>query len=725
MKIFFLSILIYSAISVHANSQSFATWDNQQLILDNGLVKRVILLKGSTNNCLTTTQFVLKNEGKSYFANNNDEFFVELNGEAYTGKNPWQLEECTLAQDTMKGNGATITLKAMTGRAAGIKLRITYLLYPDLPIVKKTIAFDNEGKEEICIESLDVEKLITGLEPTYTWICNSYGRYKTINGYEGDYYDPVVVLHDVAEERGIVLGNEAPGVTKKITAMLDGSTITIGLNHASDRYPLRKYLKPGDKWTSPATFIGLYHESKNPYDALNGMVSDYVRKYMGARIFYTKNIPAFIYNTWVPFRDNLTASSVLDIAENAAQCGFSHFVIDAGWHSIDTTNSLISIKDKNWTMNLGDWLEDSTKFPNGLAEVFEKVRKMGMNPGLWISVATANTNSKVYREHPDWFVKDENGNPAFLHDNTRNPNAVTACLAGPYYDYIKNKILKLTRELGLTYVKLDLSIVTSAYCYNVHNTGCFATNHAYHKDHEESYIAIYERCFQLFDELHREAPGLFIDCTFETMGKLQLIDFAMLKHAEGNWLTNIEETAPDGSWRMRQMAWWRSPVIPASSMIIGNLILDDPNYYQSLLSLSGSMPIMLGDTRKLTADDKRKIKEWADWMKDMQTKYKIMNYRQDLPGFDEPKEGSWDGFSRINSDNKTGGIVGVFRQGAAEIQRTICVNYLDPLKYYEIRRRPSGEKIAIMNGNDLANKGFPVTLEKKYDGCLFEIGIKP
>ena len=57
---------------------------------------------------------------------------------------------------------------------------------------------------------------------------------------------------------------------------------------------------------------------------------------------------------------------------------------------------------------------------------------------------------------------------------------------------------------------------------------------------------MYQRTWQLFDDLHKEAPDLFIDCTFETMGAQQLIDLDMCKHAEGNWLSNFGEKAPLG-----------------------------------------------------------------------------------------------------------------------------------------------------------------------------------
>jgi alpha-galactosidase len=414
---------------------------------------------------------------------------------------------------------------------------------------------------------------------------------------------------------------------------------------------------------------------------------------------------------------------VLDVARNAAQCGFQYFVIDAGWNTIEGLPTLTGNKDIDWILNLGDWKEDGEKFPGGLKLVFDSVAALGMKPGLWFSVATSTKNAKVFHDHPEWFIQDEKGQAAFLHDESGNPNQVTACLGTGYYDYIRKTILRFA-GMGVRYVKLDLSIVTSAYRYDPQYTGCSARNHPFHRDREESYLAIYERCFQLFDDLHREVPDLYIDCTFETMGKLQLIDFAMLQHAEGNWLINIDEPAPKGSWRVRQMAWWRSPIIPASSMIIGNMLLDDPNYCQSLISLSGSMPVLLGDTRRLTDAEKSKIQDWADWMHTMQQRHQIMLYRQDLPGFGEPAEGNWDGFQRINTESSSGGIIGVFRQGAAESERKVTVRYLDPETVYTILSVPEGEQVANMNGKELAEEGFKVKLQNKWEGELFEVRIR-
>jgi len=238
---------------------------------------------------------------------------------------------------------------------------------------------------------------------------------------------------------------------------------------------------------------------------------------------------------------------------------------------------------------------DANKFPGGLKPTFDYIRSLGMKPGLWISIGAATRDAKVFREHPEWFVENQNNEPGNLHYVADNSDFYTSCFGTEWKNYIRDVILDLVKNYGLGYAKMDFSVVTSAYVTDNSISGCYATDHPYHRDHAESLLVIYERVLQLFDELHAAAPELFIDCTFETAGKLQLTDYAIANHAEGNWLSNFEETSPLGPLRVRQMAWWRSPSVPASSLVIGNQCFDDPDFELSLKSLIGTLPIVLGD----------------------------------------------------------------------------------------------------------------------------------
>lgn len=98
-----------------------------------------------------------------------------------------------------------------------------------------------------------------------------------------------------------------------------------------------------------------------------------------------------------------------------------------------------------------------------------------------------------------------------------------------------------------------------------------------------------------------------------------------------------------------------------------------------------------------------------------------MSFRQDLPGFGEPASGFWDGFARINVDTQSGGLVGVFRENAAESSRTVTVRDLDPDSKYDVYQGPGRKKVATLSGKELEEKGFVVRFKKPRDGELFEI----
>lgn len=709
-NILFLWILCFASL-IRLQAQQYADWNEKTLSLDNGKINRVIQLN-QENHGISSKSIQLTKTHEEFLSGISEEFYFELDGKAFTGFDRWNIVRIENAADERQGNGALVVLENPN---AQVRISITYLLYPDLPVIRKKIAFTNVGCKEIKLEALDIEylKFQASETGTHCWVMHDYARKKSLGQFIGNSYDPVVVVHEIAKHRGFVLGNEAPGMMKRTTAFLKPELLTVGLTHPDQNFGFRKWIRPGESWESTWVFSAIYSGSDDPYSVLNGPVNDFIRKHLGTRLSQIQEKPVFVYNTWEPFFHDINETLIYELVDAAAECGFQEFVIDDGWQS-----------------SYGDWGINPEKFPNGLKPVFDYIKSKGMKPGVWISLGGVEASSNVYRQHPEWLTRKADGSPINLqadYDKIHHWETYSMCMTTGWYDYIKGVILKLVKEYGLEYLKGDFAVVSGAYTTDKTRSGCHATDHPLHKDRNESMLEMYRRTWQLFDDLHKEAPNLFIDCTFETMGAYQLIDLDMCKHADGNWLSNFGEKGekvPLISLRIRQMSWWRSPVIPAASMVIGNQHLDDPQFEISLMSLAGSLPIVLGDPRLLTKEQRARVKMWSGWLEQMQKKYDFMSFRQDLPGFGEPAEGLWDGFQRINSEDHSGGIVGVFRQGSAEVQRTVTVKYLDASVFYDVVHAPDGDIIVSASGKDLVEKGFSVRLEKAYDGVLYEIRRK-
>jgi len=672
--------------------------------LNNGIVERTIILPTGNGPFITKSYKPVKG-AFNYFTDTNKDFQFEANGKMYSGKSEWRLKSIAGLTDTKEGNGARVTLVSEDKK---IEVSVHFLLYPHSPAVRKALVIKNISSETINLESVDVEKfdVTKYYASTFSWICHDYGRRRSLSPYDGNMQDALIIVHNSDWQQGIVIGNEASGVLKHTSVFWKELSIASGLTHKDSRFPFRKYIKPGESFTTPQVFTMVYNNHKDPDEILNTAVPDFVRKYMGIRLSELKDKPTFVYNTWVPFGKEINENLIRQVAKAAAAAGMKEFVIDDGWQD-----------------SYGDWGIDKTKFPNGLKPVFDYIKSLGMKPGLWVSVGSATSDSKVYKEHPEWFVKDKNGDFANLHEEGTSAEIRSACFSTGWKDYIKKVLLQLAVGYGLEYLKLDFAVVTSPYRYSHEASGCYSMDHQGHKDHNESFYSNYEAVWKLFDELHAAKPNLFIDCTFETMGGLQLIDYAMLKHAEGNWLSNYNGPDAKIDLRIRNMAWWRSPAIPATALVIGNPEMQDSAWDLHVKSLAGALPIMLGDPRELSSKDFGKYRKYADWLQRMQHEYDIMSYRQDIKNLGEPREGMWDGFQRINTETQSGGIIGVFKHGSVEKKRVITIQYLDPIKIYEIKSI-DGNVVATGTGFNLKTQGFTVELNSMYDGKLFEVKVK-
>jgi alpha-galactosidase len=151
------------------------------------------------------------------------------------------------------------------------------------------------------------------------------------------------------------------------------------------------------------------------------------------------------YNCWeaVYFRHDFGVLS--EIAGHAASLGAERFVLDDGWFG----------RRDNDTSSLGDWVVDRRKWPDGLTPLIERVHALGMSFGLWLEPEMVNTESDLYRAHPDWLLGRPDqvpGRNQFVLDLSKAEvrdhlfAAVSALLGAHAIDYVKwdhNRVLPL------------------------------------------------------------------------------------------------------------------------------------------------------------------------------------------------------------------------------------------------------------------------------------------
>ncbi len=65
--------------------------------------------------------------------------------------------------------------------------------------------------------------------------------------------------------------------------------------------------------------------------------------------------------------------------------------------------------DDGYEAAVGDWLTPNAKFPSGMKAAADAIREAGIIPGIWLAPFTAEKDSALAKTHPDWLLRDENG----------------------------------------------------------------------------------------------------------------------------------------------------------------------------------------------------------------------------------------------------------------------------------------------------------------------------
>jgi len=651
--------------------------------------------------------FINKKAAQNYINPQTEEFSITINDSTLDGKNcRYKTHFFHQNKDTQS---LTIILETPLPK---VYIQLVYELYENLPLVRKQLGVVNESANGIALTNLDVEKLRFQVVNKYdNEVYSSYGTNINRIPYKGDYNDAAILLFNLAAHQGAVFGNEAPGVLKntEIYTQIHGC-IQIGMRHITETFPFKKWLKPGETFSSPKTFIYVFNSAKWQ-DGFENEYKEFVRKYLGISLFARKEKPRFIYDTWRPFLDSIDEKTIENCADKLADSGADLFVIDAGWYKYS-----------------GDFIQDSSKFPAGLRSICDYIRKKGMQPGLWFAVAVVNAKSRVATQHPDWLIKDKNGLPANLHDMSIPTEGSgwhdalkIMSLGSPYYDYIKKLVSGYIKEFGIPYIKFDLAIVSSAYVHDPERTGDYETNEAkLYKDRASSYWVIYERMMQLMDELHQEFPQLLIDCTFEVWGRYNIVDYALIQHGDFDWLTNFEQQPPVGPISIRQMNFDRSRVIPTATLLIGDQSVNFFNYKYVYFSLASSTLVFVGDPRKLLPEQQSFYRKWNNYLKHMEEKYQYSRYFQLYDVFDRPTDNNWDGCYRINTE-KQGGLMFFYRNNSNDIKRSFKIPCLDAGKRYKIYSYENNKLLGVFNGKTLMEKGITVMIPTTYTALVLTI----
>ena len=169
-----------------------------------------------------------------------------------------------------------------------------------------------------------------------------------------------------------------------------------------------------------------------------------------------------VINNWEATYFKFNELKLLSIARNAKKYGAELFVLDDGWFS--NRND-----DKH---GLGDYDVNKKKLPHGLNGLAKRINRMGLKFGLWFEPESVNEESKLYKAHPDWAIKNNNRVPS------KGRNQLLLDLSKKeVQDYIIENVSKILSSANIEYVKWDMNRNMSDICFNKPEDNMFY--HAY------------------------------------------------------------------------------------------------------------------------------------------------------------------------------------------------------------------------------------------------------
>ncbi|MEP7136747.1 MAG: glycoside hydrolase family 36 protein [Chloroflexota bacterium] len=129
-----------------------------------------------------------------------------------------------------------------------------------------------------------------------------------------------------------------------------------------------------------------------------------------------------------------------------------HIIVNA-LHALGDLPFDVFQLDDGWQVTHGDW-EPTKKFPSGMAELANKIKATGRTAGLWLAPFMVTKLSSIFRDHPDWLLKDENGQPVPVGLTWEGvPYALD--VSHPEVLAWLEQLIRKVRSWGYDYLKLD------------------------------------------------------------------------------------------------------------------------------------------------------------------------------------------------------------------------------------------------------------------------------
>lgn len=199
-----------------------------------------------------------------------------------------------------------------------------------------------------------------------------------------------------------------------------------------------KQLEPGESFTSVPAAIGVFQGKP---DNGFGELTRYRRK-IRRKNEDNEKLPVIFNDYMNCLFASPTTEKEMPLIDAAAEAGCEYFVIDAGWYA-----------KGDWWDAVGCYQESRERFPGGLKEVTDYIRKKGMIPGIWLEIEVMGIYSPKVKEMPEDAFFIRHGKRIYDRSRFQLDFRCPAVIA-----HANEVIDRVIREYGVGYIKMDYNI---------------------------------------------------------------------------------------------------------------------------------------------------------------------------------------------------------------------------------------------------------------------------
>lgn len=630
-------LLAVSSAAAQSGAPNANRW-----VLNNGLVSRTIAFDADDG--MVTTSWKNLTDGKEFIDSAQEtmdsycrEFRFNVDDRTYTAT-PSQFTVARSGQSTDSAGTRHLDL-TFAARDGKVTVTVHYLLPSGATGIRQFLSIRNLSSRPVVLSHLSVAcEPVAPAQPNNLLAYGGYGEDPREFFFTGRADDVAILLENAVTGDGVAVLSEVPGVLRRTEVGVIGKWHQwepgIDAMYDTDLFPFERTLAPGESFTTAAVSFLLYQRgtAQDPH----WLIPEYVL----ANIARPEAGPLWMYNDWEPFEARIGGADLADVEHAVASSGFGIFVIDDGWEQ-----------------KRGDNAVDAARFPQGLGPLAKIAQQTAMRFGLWSPMSVASPDAPLVAKHPEWVCHNENGKVRLM------AGMVQMNLASPFRDDALERLSDLVRDDQLSYIKLDLTTAFNTYG---EQPGCYGPGgeHAASQADHETVPRDYEALAYIADELHRRFPGLLIDYSFELWGGKHLIDYGLLRDADLDWISNVADRVPTdaGPRAARMILDRRGMAVPAESMLIGNLQGETGSWRVRAATEMGSWPLLLGDFRKVSPQDRAHYANWITRYRDLREQVPVNQSFFPLGAWRQPRSNRWDGFARFSVRGE--GLIVLFRNDA-------------------------------------------------------------